>query len=218
MRIGFRSRRILSYLLVIGLWIPLMVGLTALQSPTADTPPEWVPFVATWSARSFKLTSSGKELISEKLTVRMRDSNGSIYNRSITISGIRHDHVTLDDNRSGNVYSINYSRKEAVVIRSSSEARRPRTAEEFANQWTHGEEYLGTKTIDGIECVGYMVSESVDRSTPTWFAPSLNFAILQVTLHPRPDVELLLSLEDIRVGEEPDPNLFQIPEDFIVIE
>ena len=218
MRIRFRSRRVLSYLLVVGLWIPLMVGLTALQSPTEDTPPEWVPFVATGSARSFKLTSSGKELISEELALRMRDSHGSTYTRSVTISGNRHDHVTLDDNRSGNVYSINYSRKEAVVIRSSSEARRPRTAEEFANQWTHGEEYLGTKTIDGIECVGYMVSESVDQSTPTWFAPSLNFAILQVTLHPRPDVELVLSLEDIRVGEEPDPNLFRIPEDFIVVE
>jgi hypothetical protein len=57
-----------------------------------------------------------------------------------------------------------------------------------------------------------------DEYVETWVAPSLNFFPVLARMHPAPGVEVVILLEDIRAGEEPDGRFFRIPEGFTLVE
>ncbi len=98
------------------------------------------------------------------------------------------------------------------------EPRSPQTAAQFAESFAAGgNQYLGRQVISGLECEGYILTTADGtEAIPTWFAPSLNFMVVKAVIRPAPDQEHIMILDKIRVGEEPDPKLFQIPDGFVV--
>ena len=129
----------------------------------------------------------------------------------------------MDDYQTGKSYTLFYRSKTVLenppLFPSHAGPVPPATAEIFYQaRSTPRYKHLGTKEIDGLGCVGYEIT--TDRGiSEKWFAPELNFAVIRNIIPFGPDSHVESSLTDIRrVGEEPDPKFFRIPEDFKMVE
>lgn len=203
--------------------------LAANRSRAQDAPPTWVPFSAQMIERTTVPVPGRDASIVEMKGSYLRDSHGSsyqklvvpsIYTRSGSPLAPEYDLTTLQDRPNRSTYSIDY-RHMVVHVRHDKEmhlAVDPRTREQFDSSHV-GQERLGTKIISGIECEGYRVPNkySKKRLDEMWYAPSLNFMAVRATTYTQEGHKIEMSLEDIRLGVEPDPSLFKLPEGFKVV-
>jgi hypothetical protein len=126
----------------------------------------------------------------------------------------------LQDSRAGVDYEIDYAARRALMRRRlpAGEAwtpPSPPTAESWAAHHLP-ELYLGKKVVNGIECEGWRNSGAVGGEQ--WIAPSLNYSYVLITiLQTGKHFEHDFSLQDIQVGEIPDPKLFKVPSNFTVV-
>lgn len=185
----------------------------------------WVPFTATQEATVYSISGGQKKLENKRVGPFVRDVNGSIFNRMTYVSGPASGQAgagVLQDRRTGITYEINYSARRATIVSQPPSGGwtppSPSTEASFrANR--PADLYLGTKTINGIECEGWRYLPS-PLTGEAWYAPSLNYApilIEYIDNHRSPPAEADFSLENIQVGKVPDSSLFKVPAGFAVV-
>jgi len=181
----------------------------------------WVPLVAMQTARVYQGSANGKILTSETTGNYFRNRAGSVYQRDLSVLGARTDSIAhLEDLPEGKAYEINYQSKTATVIGELGIARprQPPTADEF-RQLFPSAQWIGKKVLSGVECDGYRIPPGEGGSTEgeMWVAPALNFLAVQHKIIDREhNAEILLVLEEIHAGVDPDPGSLKVPEGFAV--
>jgi len=181
----------------------------------------WIPLVAKRTAKVYQESVGKKILISETTGNYLRNRAGSVYQRDLPVLGERRDSIAhVQDLPAREVYEVNYESKTATVIGELGSLRplQPPTADEFRQQLRSAQS-LGTKVISGVECEGYKIAPSETGRTEgeMWVAPSLNFLPVQHRIIDHANgAEILIVLEEIHAGVDPDPGLFSVPEGFTV--
>lgn len=197
----------------------VVVGIPRGGAVQSAQPEAWIPLAAKQTEKVYQVSGGEKALISEKTGNYFRNRAGSIYQRSLTVVGQPQSTAHLQDVLSGKVYEINYDSKTVKVLAEGVIApRRPHTADEFRqhqalNRW------LGKKILSGVECEIYKIRPSDDGKTEgeMWVAPALNFLPVQhKILDHEGNVEILVILQEIHAGVDPDPSLFKVPDGFTV--
>lgn len=90
----------------------LLFPITEVRSESSETQPAWVPFTATLISRTYEITPNGKQLVREKTGIFMRNSEGSIYSRTIPVFGSQRPTLAgWEDNRTGIFYGLSYGQK-----------------------------------------------------------------------------------------------------------
>ncbi len=165
----------------------------------------------------------GRTLIQERTGSFLRNRAGSIYRRTLSVLGPQVDSTAhLEDAKTGKVYEIDYKSKKVTTIGqlSMTTPRQPLTADEFRRQFASAQ-WLGKKVISEVECKGYKIPPNDGGATEgeLWLAPSLNFLPVQNKIidHLHNDA-VLVTLEDIHAGLDPDPELLRVPEGFTVVD
>jgi hypothetical protein len=181
----------------------------------------WIPLVAKRTARVYQDSANGMILTSESTGNYFRDRAGSVYQRDLSVLGARPDSIAhFEDLQEGKVYEINYPSKTATVIGELGmmRPRQPLTADEFREQFASAQ-WIGKKVISGVECEGYRILPGAGGSTQgeMWVAPSLNFLPVQHKIIDREHhAEIVLVLDEIHAGVDPDPGFLKVPEGFAV--
>jgi hypothetical protein len=181
---------------------------------------EWVPFVAKQSAKVIQHTLTGEDKVLQETTgVYLRDRRGSIYSRGLSVVGEPSGAglAILDDVRTGATYRIHYAEKKVYARRR--EMPQPTTEAMFRQIHPQGTS-IGKKTVSGVECEEYSVPSKDPSGPPATmcFAPSMNFLPLEAKFpEPTQNAEVVMRLEGIEYGREPDPTLFVVPEGFEVV-
>ena len=204
--------------------IPCLLLLAPLKLTGQEAPNAWVPFTAT---RVEQYVLEGVGVLHgrvERIGLIARDSHGNSYQEhklgknstSLPVLGLTND-VILHDRTQHIVYVIDTSRKLFRKLQPDTNdmSITPLNREQF-DQAHKGETFLGKKIISGVDCEGYQSHARFSKKyfNETWYAPSLNFLVVKAVTHNSPDQALQVSLEDLRVGAEPDPSLFRLPEGF----
>lgn len=194
------------------------------QHPAPEVTARWTPFVAKQTVRRYEITSTGKRCVHEETGVRMQDGNGSTYTRTILVRGDPAEQTAdavLDDAPTGTTYRIDYSRREAHVMRRPPPGPyKPKSPEngDFLKQYA-GDQIMEKRTISGVECIRYGAPMAgSDELVDNCVAPVLNYFPVFIRMPLGPGLEQEILLEDIRVGEVPDPQFFRIPEGFKVVD
>lgn len=175
----------------------------------------WVPFVGVQRQTLYKLSAAGKQLVSESEGAFMRNSNGSIYSRNTPVFGLppgAQFPAHLQDARTGVTYILNYAQKSATPMfagAGSSPLHAPSKPPVPADATP-----LGQKTIAGVKCIGYRLTNSPGLTVEIWFAPSLNYLAMAVhNTFPSENVERDADMISIDPGKQPDPQYFRLPGD-----
>lgn len=186
----------------------------------------WVPFVAQRVSKVYRVTASGKVLVSETSQLWLRNSQGSVYRRKLRIKapGLSDKPASatakLFDNTTGITYRIIYPTKSVLIMTKRGPAV-PTTSVSFHKQLTK-DRFIGRKIIDGIECEGWRLTWGITNAHPTggdagveWVAPSLNYIPLESVINDDP-YELVRRVTKIQPRTEPDSHFFQLPAAFSV--
>lgn len=203
----------------------LVLVALALPSIASAAAGHWVPFVAQRISKTYRVTPKGKVLIKETSQVWLRSSNGSLYQRNMPVFGggpaMEAETATLFDATTGTTYMINYKGQTARSMKKGQPPEPPTPASFHARMPKN--QFIGRKTIDGIECEGWRMNWGASVVHPgggnageTWVAPSLNFVPLEAVINDN-GLEVDLQVTAIQPGREPDPSLLQIPAGFSVL-
>ena len=189
-----------------------------------EVPSSWIPFTASVAEQSIlDFPATGHRKI-ERTGFYARDGHGNSYQEfewvrtstSPPVSGPTVD-VTLHDRPNQILYLIDPARKSVRKTRPDAGdlTIKPPTREEF-DQAHKGEKFVGKKVISGIECEGFQTPARFSRKyiNETWYTPSLNFTVIKATVYVSQYQRSEVLFKDIRIGTEPDPNLFRLPEGF----
>jgi hypothetical protein len=82
------------------------------------------------------------------------------------------------------------------------------------------DKFLGKQVISGVECLGYAIRDSRHKGkyvSEVWYAPSLNYLVVESKSRNLVGQKVVTRVEEIQVGEEPDPQYFRLPEGFKMI-
>lgn len=186
----------------------------------------WAPFVAQRVSKVYRVTASGKVLVSERNQLWLRNSQGSLYQRNLLIKapGLSDESASttakLFDNTTGITYRIIYPTK-SVLIMTNREPVMPTTSVSFHKQFSK-DRFIGRKIIDGIECEGWRLTYGITEAHPTggdagveWVAPSLNFIPL-VSVIIDNGYESVRRITKIQPGTEPASHFFKLPAGFSI--
>lgn len=183
----------------------------------------WVPLVAKQTVKVYQNFAGGKTLIQERTGSYLRNRAGSVYQRTLSLLGPHGDSTAhLQDAQTGQVYRINYKSKKVTIIGMAGgiTPRQPVAPDEFRRHYA-ADQWLGEKVLSGFECEGYRIPPVNPGATEgeMWVAPSLNFLPVEnKIIDPPQNGEVLVLLEDIHAGVDPDPELLRVPEGFTLVE
>ena len=194
--------------------------------PRADTTP-WIPFVARQTVKMVQRTAAGgTKIIQERTGIYLRDSRGSIYIRGLSIEGGSPSEVgwaVLTNATNGTHYRIDYEQKQATGVKSqplgSFLLRQPMNDAQF--RISHpADRFLANKIVGSVPCEEFSVPAASPNAPGSilCFAPSLNYHVIEAVVpEPEAHAQIVMTLQDIEVGREPDPTLMVVPEGFTVI-
>jgi len=184
-------------------------------------PAEWVPFVAKWvSTTEYQAVWGTYTVVTSGVFVR--DKHGSWLRRE-TVDSNRlldsdlPDTAWLCDRVHHEEYELDFRHKTFTPV-GVSERDRPLSLRDFAFQHSL-DKFLGEKVISGVECEGYAIHESRHKSkyvTEDWYAPSLNYLLVERKSHRETGQKVTTLVEDIQVSE-PDPRYFLLPQGFKLV-
>lgn len=187
----------------------------------------WVPFVALKVQQEYNLAGGKRVLLpwSERTGIYARDANGSIYSRTMLVFGPHAGEASpavVQDRKTGFTYKIDYTEHQAVIVSQppSGPPGKPLLAPTDASFHLRlsPDLFVGNKVVNGVKCEGWRTAPGSPMTGVVWHAPSLNYAgVLYKLVDSRMHVELDISLQDIQVGQAPDPRLFQVPAGFTVV-
>ena len=181
----------------------------------------WVPFTAERVTRTYTLSTSGQDLISETRHFVARNKDGSLfsYDAANYSPSSRECHFgILQDAATGKTFRIDYAHQRVTVLQTPEPNTplplRPPTGEEYKP--ASPELSLGSRIISGVRCIGWKVLAGGPHNPggEIWVAPSLNYqAVENMVLEETDHVLIKIHLEDIQVGREPDrPEPFRLPD------
>lgn len=213
----------------VGEIIAIVCGVAALSAGSArgQTQCGWVPFVATQTVTVYNISGGKRVVENQRIGPYVRDACGSIYNRTVFVSGSAAGQTgpaVIQNRETGATYQINYAAKQATIVTQPapgvtwSPPLPPTSAAFRANLSSNP--YLGTKVVNGVECEGWQFLPSAGGmlTGEAWRAPSLNYADVLMTLIDKgKHAEFDFALENIQVGQAPDPRLFRVPAGFGIV-
>ena len=188
----------------------------------------WVSFTAK-VVQNYETKVSPTEATRVELRgVFARNGNGSEYSRLTQTKDVNFipvgptvDFADVYDRQKRSAYIIDFQHKtiqKGAFIRPGVTTE-PITRLQF-DAARKGETPLGRQTISGVDCEGFRVPapKFKKQDDETWYAPSLNFVVVRSTHHSEKRQLVTTQFEDIRVGVEPDPAIFRLPDGFKVVQ
>lgn len=205
--------------------ICLGCGLRASSQPEEPTAKAWVPFVAK-SVQTYEYEGLQRTGTVSTSGIYVRDKRGSWFRRVTTnsVHGDLHlleqvDTATLCDRANHRAYFLDFTRKTIKPVQVG-DRDQPLSPRDFEFQHSL-DKFLGRQIISGVECEGYAIHGSRHEGkyvTEAWYAPSLNYLIVESKSRNQAGQKVATRAEEIQVGKEPDPQYFSLPEGFKRIE
>jgi hypothetical protein len=214
----------MAFGLRIALALVFLAGWTG-ATPCASGDEETVPVVAKLTRKLYGPSPHGSSIESVRVGIYLRRSDGSAYERTIPQSGISpdaSDEAWLWLASEHKLYRIEYGVRRAV--RMPPPADLLRFPYSLPSQQPVGRdgapvEPIGRKVVSGLECEGFRrLPEGNEGETLYWLSPALSSLPL-LSRSPEGDRhQVVIRMEDVEVGKEPDPRFFEIPAGFEVVE
>lgn len=207
--------------------IPCLLLLALHELIGQEAPRTWVPFTATMQMDNDLKDvhigpATGRETL--KIGKYARDGHGNTYQEQKSVNyntRLREigppNKVVIHDRKNQVIYYIYPSkgtfRKERP--KSGDLGTTPPTRDDF-NRAHRDQVYVGKRKISGIDCEGFRTPApfSPRNFNETWYAPSLNFMPIKASVYVDEHQRSETTLRNIKVGAEPDENLFRLPEGF----
>jgi hypothetical protein len=202
----------------------LACGSAAFPQAEESITAEWVPFVAKW-AQTNDIESVQGHYAAKASGIFVRDNRGSWFRR-LTTNSVRGnspiigytDAAFLCDRVNHKAYLLDFSSK-TITPMQMSDRDQPLSSRDFEFQHSL-DKFLGKQIVSGVECEGYALHGSRHNgryTTEEWYAPSLNYLVVESKVHIQGDQEVEARVEEIQVGKEPDPQYFSLPKGFKMI-
>lgn len=211
-----------------GLRIALVLGFFAAwtsATPCAPSDGEMVPVVAKLTRKLYGPSPHGSTVESVRVGIYLRRSDGSAYERTVPQSGISpeaSDEAWLWLAREQKLYRIDYGARRAQRMPPPTDGLRfPYSLVSQQRFGRNGSpvEPIGRKVVAGLDCEGFrLLPEGNEGETLYWLSPALNSLPL-LSRSPEGDRhQVVVRMEDVEAGKEPDPRFFEIPAGFEVVE
>ena len=194
---------------------------------------QWIPFVAkVVEQHQIQVGQRENVTVPRIVGVYARNSLGLTYRlfsaaSCLPLAASGADFATLYDPDKGVTYVIDFRHKTATRVALTvaglwEVGPHPTSREVFEQK--HTEDLpLGKQVISGVECEGYGIHDPKSKKKKkftgeAWYAPALNFVAVKTEGRTPDGGTVSTVLEDVRVGEEPEPGLFRIPEGFKLVQ
>jgi len=204
--------------------ICLASGTAAFSQAEKSITAGWVPFVAKW-VQTNDIESMRGHYTATASGIFVRDKRGSWFRR-LTTKSVRGDLPIINytdaaflcDRVNRRAYLLDFSSK-TITPMQMNDRDQPLSSQDFEFQHSL-DKFLGKQIISGVECEGYAIHGSRHNglyTTEEWYAPSLNYLVVESKVHVHGDQEVEARLEEIQAGKEPDPQYLRLPQGFKMI-
>lgn len=179
----------------------------------------WTPLKAQYRERVYIVRQDGTKILdTEQDGVFLRTSDGSdVMFREPVARGvvIGPGDAVVRDSRRRVSYNLVYGIKKAVIKQRWSKEVRSRLREPVSTR------YLGKKVVNGVDCLGARVNGVNLLDGVDWISIPYDITMLRNYHYkgtkPGETIELISELYNVKLGQEPDINKYQIPGDFEVV-